>query len=53
MSGFISNVKKALAIRAEAFRRYNHTVIPRRNRFGFLGVIGVSAVLVLAFMPRG
>jgi len=47
-----SEMKNALSVRFEAFKHYNHTVIPRRNRFGFLGVIGVCAVLTLVFAPK-
>ena len=53
MSGLKSDMKEALAVRAEAFKDYEHTVIPRRNRFGFLGVIGACAVLALLFAPKG
>jgi len=52
MNSFTSHMKTALSIRIAAFKVYTHTVIPQKNRYGFLGIVSVCAVLALAFAPK-
>ncbi len=45
MADFKSELKNALWVRFDAFKSYSHTVIPQRNRYGFLVAGGLSAML--------
>ncbi len=50
MTSFLSEMKKALWVRFDAFKTYSHTVIPHRNRYGFLIIGGVSAIIAISFL---
>jgi len=50
MTSFTSDMKTALWVRWDAFKSYSHTVIPSRNRYGFLIFGGVSALIAVSFM---